>query len=75
MLHMPAWHQSGISWYGPGADSQVRPYQKWICAETSAEESAAKFIPASEHLVGKIMLLFDGTSMPVSDTKWLPAAA
>ena len=44
-------------------------------AEDSVKEHADKLIPAVEELVAKVGKLFEGTSMPASDTKWLPAAA
>ena len=59
---------------GAACCSCVRTLSKLHLAESSAEESASKFIPTSEHLVKKVMMLFEGTSMPVSDTKWLPAS-
>jgi len=31
-------------------------------------------VPAVEQLVGKVTRLYEGTSMPVSDVCWLPAA-
>lgn len=46
-----------------------------LAAEESVKEHADQLVPAVEKLVARGGLLFEGTSMPASDTKWLPAAA
>jgi len=43
-------------------------------AEASARTQADALVPAVEQLVGKVTRLYEGTSMPVSDVCWLPAA-
>ena len=45
------------------------------CAEESARVHAAQFVPAVEELIVKVMALYEGTTMPASDVRFLPSSA
>jgi hypothetical protein len=44
-------------------------------AEESARLHAATFVPAVEDLMVKVLALYEGTSMPASDVRFLPSSA
>lgn len=50
-------------------------WRLWFVAEVTAKEHAAKFVPAVEELIVKVLTLYDGTPMPASDVRFLPSSA
>jgi hypothetical protein len=47
----------------------------WRAAEVTAKEHGAKFVPAVEELLVKVLALYDGTQMPSSDVRFLPSSS
>ena len=45
------------------------------CAEETAKVRAAGFVPKVDVFVARVMHLFEGTSMPQSDVRFLPSAS
>ena len=45
------------------------------CAEETAKVRAADFVPKVDVFVARVMHLFEGTSMPQSDVRFLPSAS
>ncbi|CAL8471934.1 g11476 [Coccomyxa elongata] len=43
--------------------------------EATAREHGAKFVPAVEELLVKVLSLYEGTQMPASDVKFLPSSS
>ena len=46
-----------------------------LLAEESARVHAATFVPAVEELIVKVLALYEGTTMPASDIRFLPSSA